>query len=108
MRFVALFAVGVLVVGCAKPSAEKFVDQMDAMTAVLARVKDKESAQAAVPDLQELNKKSKQLRLRKDLITDEQQKKIDEVMERFNKEVKRILRNPELGKIIAPALPGRD
>lgn len=108
MRIVGLFAAGLLVAGCAKPSAEKFVDHMDAMTAVLARVKDKESAQAAVPDLQELEKKSKQLRLRKDLITDEQQKKIDEAMERFKKELGRILRNPELGEIIAPALPGRD
>ena len=41
MRFVALFAVGVLVAGGAR-TQEKFIDHMNAMTAVLAQVKDKE------------------------------------------------------------------
>ena len=108
MRIVGLFAAGVLVAGCAKPSAEKFVDHTNATTAVLARVKDKESAQAAVPELLKLKKQSKQLRLRPDLITDEQQKMIDEAQERFEKEMLRILRNPELATIIRPAMPGFD
>ena len=78
---------------------------MDAMTAVLARVKDEESAQAAVPELQELKRKrSKQLRLREDLIDDEQQQKIDEARERFNSELRRVFRIPGLSEIILPTL----
>lgn len=105
MRIVVLFAAVALAAGCARSREEKFIDHWDAMTAVLATVTDEESAHAAVDDLLELEKKSKQLRLNPDGTSAEMQKKIDEALARFQKEFKRILRKPKLAKIIAPALP---
>ncbi len=104
MRIVVLLAAGALA-ACAKPRAEKFADHFNAVADLLAQAKDVESARAVLDDLKELKSKEAQLRLDPKTITDEQQKMVDEAMERFKKELGRILRNPDIFDVLRPALP---
>ena len=96
---------------------EEVIDSMEEMAEILATVTDKASAEVAKPKLEAINKRMEATKKHMDeigkpdeakekAINEKYEERMKELAGKMQKEMMRVITNPEFGKIISEAMQG--